>query len=72
VQAGIFAVTENAERLVARFRAAGFPAEGKPMTYRGAPAIRVVAGPFETEAALADALRTLRRIGPSDAVPVRK
>ena len=72
VQAGIFAVEGNATRLIARLRAAGLPAEGKPFDFRGRPATRVVAGPFPTAEARDAALAEVRRIGPDDAVPVRE
>jgi len=72
IQAGIFAVSENARRLVRRIREAGYPAEGKPMTFNGREALRVVAGPFATAAERGAALDAIRNLGPSDAVPVRR
>ena len=72
VQAGIFTVEANARRLIERLRAAGLPAEGRAMRYRGGPATRVVAGPFPSAAALAAALETARRVGPDDALPVKE
>ena len=72
VQAGIFAVSGNAARLIDRLRAAGLPAAGKPFAFRGRPATRVVAGPFRSAAARDAALAEIRRIGPDDALPVKE
>lgn len=71
IQAGVFGVAANAERLIARLQDAGYAAEGRPLR-EGSRLTRVVAGPFDTRADLADALRKIRRLGPSDAIPVKR
>ncbi len=72
IQAGLFGVEGNAARLVARLEEAGFEARGIPETYGERVLTRVVAGPFATRAARDAALREIRRIGPSDALPVAR
>jgi len=72
IQAGIFAVPGNARRLVDRLKAAGVPAQGRAMRFRGRDMTRVVAGPFRTRRDLREALTLVRRIGPDDAVPVKE
>jgi len=72
IQAGIFSIERNAARLAARIREAGLPAETREMTLAGKPAVRVVSGPYRSRSARAEALRTIRRIGPDDAIPVRR
>lgn len=72
IQAGIFAVPGNARRLIDRLKAAGVPAQGRAMRFRGRDMTRVVAGPFRTPRELRSALTIVRRIGPDDAVPVKE
>ena len=71
VQAGVFALAENATRLVATLRAADLSANALPITLGGKQFTRVLVGPFDTIAARDAALETVRRIGPADAVPAR-
>ncbi|MGF1503109.1 MAG: SPOR domain-containing protein [Paracoccaceae bacterium] len=71
IQAGIFGVQANAERLIRTIREAGLPAEGRPLTLNGRTLTRVVSGPYATSSERQAALRTIRRIGPNDALPVR-
>jgi cell division septation protein DedD len=72
VQAGIFSVAANAQKLISRLRSANIPAEGKPMRFRGQSMTRVLAGPFQTSAERREAQNLLRRFGIKDAVPVRR
>lgn len=72
IQAGLFGVESNAARLIKVIEEAGFPAQGKLETYGERLLTRVIAGPFQTQADLDQALRTIRRIGPSDALPVAR
>ncbi|MEM9148212.1 MAG: SPOR domain-containing protein [Pseudomonadota bacterium] len=72
IQSGIFGVQSNADRLIRRLSGAGFPTEGKRFQSGERTLTRVVSGPFETQAELDRALREIRRIGPSDALPVRR
>ncbi|MGF1444644.1 MAG: SPOR domain-containing protein [Pikeienuella sp.] len=72
IQAGLFGVESNAERLVRLLQDAGFTAEGLRETYGGRELTRVRAGPFMTAAERDRALREIRRIGPNDALPVAR
>ncbi|MEO1494301.1 MAG: SPOR domain-containing protein [Pseudomonadota bacterium] len=72
VQAGIFGVAQNAQKLISRLQSADIPAVGKPIRYRGQSATRVLAGPFQTSADRRAAQQVLRRFGINDAVPVRR
>ena len=72
VQAGIFGVPANAEKLLARLRADGIAAEGKVLARGGRQLTRVVAGPFGTRTERDEAQRRIRAMGLKDAVPVRR
>lgn len=72
VQAGVFAVRENAERLVERIEAAGLPALGKPVRLTTGTATRVLAGPFDTVAERDAARRRIQSMGLGDASPVAR
>lgn len=71
VKAGVFGVKENADRLVAKIREAGFPAAGRSFNSGSRTLTSVVAGPFETPASQAAALETIRNLGIPDAIPSR-
>ena len=71
IQAGVFGVADNARRLVNRLKKRGIPAVGKPV--RGNKKLtRVLAGPFASTAQRNRAQATIRKMGMSDAVPVRR
>lgn len=70
VQAGLFAVPENATRLIHRLEAEGMRALGKPARLAGRPATRVLAGPFATATERDAARRRIQAMGLRDAVPV--
>lgn len=72
VQAGIFGVKENADRLIRKIKNAGFPALGKPLTSKGRELTRVISGPYESKAERDAALVAIRKMGPKDATPVRR
>lgn len=72
IQSGIFGVEENAQRLIKRLADAGFPTQGKPFRSGERQLTRVVSGPFETQEEVQRALTEIRRIGPRDALPVRR
>ena len=72
VQAGIFGVKENADRLIRKIEDAGFPATGKPLTSNGRELTRVISGPFESQSERDAALGAIRKLGPKDATPVRR
>lgn len=72
VQAGVFGVSENAAKLVEKLTAAGIPAAGKPVRSGERQLTRVVAGPFETRAERDAAQEAIRKMGLSDAIPVRR
>jgi len=72
IQAGIFGVPENVNRLIRRIEEAGLPAEGRPITLNGRELTRVVSGPYTSVEARNDALRRIRALGPSDATPVAR
>lgn len=69
IQAGVFADPANAARLVTRLRAAGLPAGEQPLT---TSLTRVVIGPYQSVDARNTALKTVRNIGPADAIPARE
>jgi cell division septation protein DedD len=70
VQAGLFAVEDNAERLIRRIRDEGLPAVGEAVRLATGPATRVLAGPFATAAERDAARRRIQAMGLRDAVPV--
>lgn len=72
VQAGIFGVAENADRLISRLKAANLPAVGKPITLNGRAMTRVLAGPFASSEQRDAALRTIRGMGLKDAAPAAR
>lgn len=72
VQAGIFGVKANADKLVRRIKNKNIPAEGKTFRSKGKTFTRVIAGPFRTSAERSAALREIRRMGLKDAAPVRR
>ncbi len=72
VQAGIFSVAKNAQKLISQLQSAEIPAVGKPMRFRGQSMTRVLAGPFRTSADRRAAQQFLKRFGIRDAVPVRR
>ena len=72
VQAGLFGVPGNAERLLERLRDADLPAVGKPLRSRGRSYTRVLAGPFMTTGERDEAQRMIRQMGLTDAIPVRR
>ncbi|MEM9060349.1 MAG: SPOR domain-containing protein [Pseudomonadota bacterium] len=72
VQAGIFGVQSNANKLLARIKAKDLPAVGKTFTSKGRTLTRVLAGPFQTVAERNAALRAIRQMGLKDAAPVRR
>ena len=72
IQAGIFGVANNATKLVARFKSAGIPAQGKSFKSNGKTLTRVVAGPFQSVSDRDKAQREIRQMGLTDAVPVRR
>lgn len=72
VQAGIFGVKENADRLIRKIKNAGFPALGKPLTSNGRQLTRVISGPYQSKAERDAALGAIRKMGPKDATPVRR
>jgi cell division protein FtsN len=72
VQAGLFAVPGNAERLVRRLEQAGLPALARPARLATGPATRVLSGPFATAAERDAARRRIQSMGLADAVPVAR
>jgi cell division septation protein DedD len=72
VQAGLFAVRDNADRLIGRLEAAGLPALGKPVRLASGSATRVLAGPFATAAERDAARRQIQSMGLRDAIPVAR
>ena len=72
LQAGTFGVPENATGLVARLKRQGIPAKSQSFTSSGKTFARVVAGPFANAGERRAALRALRKLGITDAVPVRR
>ncbi|MEL6575556.1 MAG: SPOR domain-containing protein [Pseudomonadota bacterium] len=72
VQAGVFSVEGNAQRVVATLRSAGHGGRISNVTLQSGPAFRVVAGPFTSRADRQDAIRVLRNLGIADAAPTRR
>ena len=71
VQAGLFGVESNAKRLIKKLKAQGIPARSKRLTSGEKTYLRVLAGPFRNKASLEKAQKTLRKMGMSDALPVK-
>jgi uncharacterized protein (TIGR02246 family) len=71
VQAGVFSQPENATRLAATLRAADLPANEHPAMLGQRQFTRVLVGPFQTIAERNSAQEVIKRIGPTDAFPVR-
>ena len=71
IQAGVFGLPANAARLTEQLRAAGLPANELPLTLDGRPFTRVLVGPYRTIAERDTALGTVRKLGSTDATPVR-
>ncbi|MEM9098098.1 MAG: SPOR domain-containing protein [Pseudomonadota bacterium] len=67
VRAGTFSVRENADRLVTRIRAAGYPAQGRNFSSQGRELTTVTAGPFKTRRDQERALKDIRAMGLTDA-----
>jgi len=72
VQAGLFAVEENALKLVAQLNAKGIPALRKIYRSHARTLSRVLAGPFLTTDERDQAQAAIRGMGLRDAVPVRR
>ena len=71
VQAGLFGVESNAKRLIKKLKAQGIPARSKRLTSGEKTYLRVLAGPFRNQSSLEKAQKTLRKMGMSDALPVK-
>jgi cell division septation protein DedD len=71
IQAGVFGQPGNAARLVEKLRAAGLPADQRPLTLGERQLTRVLVGPYQTIAERDAALETVRKLGPADAIPAR-
>lgn len=69
IQAGLFAEREQAADLVRALMRLGIPARNLTTTEGGASVSRVVAGPFATRQARAQALSQIRGLGARDAQP---
>jgi len=72
IQAGIFGVPENVDRLIKKIKDAGLPALGRPLTVEGKTLTRVLSGPYDSTSARDAALAKIRKMGPSDATPVAR
>lgn len=72
VQAGVFSVEDNARRVVANLREAGYDGRISNVTLGSGVAYRVVAGPFDSRERRRDATRLLRSLGIADAAPTRR
>lgn len=72
VQAGVFGVASNADKLVKRLKRKGYPAKGVKVKSGGRTLTRVLAGPFQSTAERNRAQREIRKMGMKDAVPVRR
>lgn len=70
IQAGVFGVRTNATRLVSRLEKRGIPARTRKVG--NGTLTKVLAGPFQTIAERNKAQRTIRAMGMSDAVPVKR
>lgn len=71
IQAGVFGETANAARLATTLAAADLPVTERPVTRGSRTFTRVLVGPFDTIAERDAALRTVRALGPADAIPAR-
>ncbi|MEM8792263.1 MAG: SPOR domain-containing protein [Pseudomonadota bacterium] len=67
VRAGTFSVRENADRLVTRIRAAGYPVIGRNFSSEGRELTTVTAGPFSSRQEQQKALKDIRAMGLTDA-----
>jgi len=67
----VFGETANAARLATTLAAADLPVTERPVTRGSRTFTRVLVGPFDTIAERDAALRTVRALGPADAIPAR-
>ena len=68
---GAYSVRENADRLIARARARGYPVTGTDGSWRGKSVTYVHVGPFASRAAAEDAREKLRMFDPNLSITVR-
>ena len=67
VQVGTFAVPSNAQNTIARLQARGLPAARSHVHHRGQPMQIILTGPFDSSAAVNEALHHARAMGFADA-----
>ena len=67
VQVGTFAVPSNAQNTIARLQARGLPAARSHVRHRGQPMQVILTGPFDSPAAVHEALHHARAMGFTDA-----
>ena len=71
VAAGTFGVKENADRLIKRIEAAGFPTQRRTTRQSGRSLVQVLSGPFSSAKRQREALRAIRRMGLRDALAIK-
>jgi hypothetical protein len=71
IHVGIFGTFGNVAPLIEKLREAGLTASEVPLTLGGRKLTRVLVGPYQTVAERDAALKTVREIGPADAIPGR-
>lgn len=72
VLAGVFGVADNATRLSARIREAGYPAGTEVIKGRSGNLTKVIAGPFDNAQTQAAALAKIRQLGVPDAIASKR